>query len=587
LIYTLLDDFKKSYEVYGDRLIIDKQKLKPGLYLKINHESGEIEHLIVEKKDEGNENIALYNWFRERDFYSGLITMNKAIDTTKKIHSNNYFTVFIKKKTLFGKDKISNANLINSLDNYYDNLLSNKLKGKKEVEMKIKTDEILGGEIDPLELDKIKTFIKNEIEKIITYSSDYEDQIDKEGYIKIFIETEDLKDYIREGNRYYFRKIFNSNNDNIEIDNGIYGLSGSNMGLNSKKDFLEHRTMKCKVPFRITAEDALITYKYFIWLKSEGYGNKAINDGFDYKSELSQKSDTVYNKIILKSGVNTDSVRIEDFDIVPKFENEISNLRINNIFNSDKFQDVSIDTRFKLLSEINRKLFFNNIKFFDFLNSSDEFKINYEPKKESKVASEIYEANKGIFFNYLNKGFDQGMDTFTKKFGIDLIAEQLTKHNRFKARDGFNLYEMLLRIFTEEGEDLKNNLNELIKKTKEKLSSENNHYEGFDSIEEYSFVAGQLSYFLLSKSEKHEKNHDMVKPFLSRNTSVKMNDELRFWFEKYSHNIYMNSKKFNKAMAWTFSFEDEKSVDKNMFLAGYLANNIFYEGREVKNDSEE
>jgi len=92
-------------------------------------------------------------------------------------------------------------------------------------------------------------------------------------YIKVFCEA-DIEDYMRASNLYLIPKIFNKNDYSIRIGEKIYGLSNFNMGTNSKKPFLEHKTTAYNVPFRISLEDALDGYR----LSTSDYNAAPVND---------------------------------------------------------------------------------------------------------------------------------------------------------------------------------------------------------------------------------------------------------------------------------------------------------------------
>lgn len=68
------------------RLANDVYILKDGAYFKIDKTGKILSYIIVNKNTIENED---YKWFKQRDFYSKLVTMNKPVDKTKKIHSNN------------------------------------------------------------------------------------------------------------------------------------------------------------------------------------------------------------------------------------------------------------------------------------------------------------------------------------------------------------------------------------------------------------------------------------------------------------------------------------------------------------------
>ena len=90
----------------------------------------------------------------------------------------------------------------------------------------------------------------------------------RKNYLKIFFE-DDRELYIQEEQRYLMTKIFNKNDYNLEVDNLILGLPNDNLGLNSKKPYMENKTRKITVPYLITPEEAVIQRKFFDYLMNQ------------------------------------------------------------------------------------------------------------------------------------------------------------------------------------------------------------------------------------------------------------------------------------------------------------------------------
>ena len=76
---------------------------------------------------------------------------------------------------------------------------------------------------------------------------------DVKNYIKVFFEA-DIEKYQEESEIYYSLKIFNDIKYSLDDGGFTFGLSDSNMGLNSKKPFLEHKSRKKEAPFLIKKE---------------------------------------------------------------------------------------------------------------------------------------------------------------------------------------------------------------------------------------------------------------------------------------------------------------------------------------------
>ena len=88
------------------------------------------------------------------------------------------------------------------------------------------------------------------------------------NYLKIFFEG-DEELYIKEEQRYVMTKIFNKNDYNLELEEKILGLPNDNLGLNSKKPYMENKTRRVTVPYLITPEEAVIQRKFFDYLMNK------------------------------------------------------------------------------------------------------------------------------------------------------------------------------------------------------------------------------------------------------------------------------------------------------------------------------
>ena len=141
------------------------------------------------------------------------------------------------------------------------------------------------GEVDQKKLEKNREWIKGHI-----FGLD-ELELNRKNYLKIFF-AEEPKLYVQEEQRYVMTKIFNKNDYNVEIDGQIYGLSNDNLGLNSKKPYLEKKTRKMTIPYLITPEEAIGQRKFFDYLMNKANaGETDIFFDYDEKKIISKKRD--------------------------------------------------------------------------------------------------------------------------------------------------------------------------------------------------------------------------------------------------------------------------------------------------------
>ena len=97
MIYDVLEVFRKEYEQKGDKLILDNYVLKDGLYVMVGADES-LKYFIFtnDKKQENKENCFkdldgniqkdVYEWLKERDYYSSIIND----DTNKSVTSARY-----------------------------------------------------------------------------------------------------------------------------------------------------------------------------------------------------------------------------------------------------------------------------------------------------------------------------------------------------------------------------------------------------------------------------------------------------------------------------------------------------------------
>ena len=100
------------------------------------------------------------------------------------------------------------------------------------------------GDIDQERLEKNRTWIKENVFRL----EELNILLSGKNYLKIFFEG-DEELYIKEEQRYVMTKIFNKNDYNLELEEKILGLPNDNLGLNSKKPYMENKTRRVPVSY--------------------------------------------------------------------------------------------------------------------------------------------------------------------------------------------------------------------------------------------------------------------------------------------------------------------------------------------------
>ncbi len=180
------------------KAIIDNYQLKDGLYIRV----GKSVEYFIYKKPKGkdfNKEVALkdidgniraneYEWFARRDYVSVYLNSNKAIDPPKKkIHNNNYLTLFVKAKE-FNED-----NKIHFIEKLYENLKDFKSFTKKEEVEVIKSfNEYIFDKNRQKDIEQKKQKFLDIFDDILEHKK----EIKESEYIKIFFD-EDFKEFKR------------------------------------------------------------------------------------------------------------------------------------------------------------------------------------------------------------------------------------------------------------------------------------------------------------------------------------------------------------------------------------------------------
>lgn len=568
----ILPIFKEIYEREGryrdkDELITDDYILKTGEYILIGDNN--IQKMIIsgnKKKLEEEQIDPLYNKFCKLDYNSSLLTMNKSIDKTKQIHSNNFYSFFFK---IENKDKLTKE----VIDGYYKILKNPYLKYTKPLQKQMyKSVEEKLGTVDIEKLEKLESYIKENIDTIINECS-----IGK-GYVKIFFD-EPISEYEREGNRYFLSNIYNVVDYNTLIDEELYGIPGFNLGCNSDKPNLKHRG---SAPFLLSLEDALMQKKLADFLSNQAanqkynvYIGEHIDEGkydikaYSNKEEVASSFTGVYLRV-----QKIKELEIIDYSIISNFNPILKSFDIKDYIVRDmgKYQFTQQKVRkLKDLETIIDKNFFNSF----LVNSyfSDPKKLNNPKIKQALIS------NREALFDWFYKGDSTRVKGSYEKFTIDLIYNSIENSNEIAAIERFNLRMSLKKYF---GGSIVN-LYELKEELLNRLDKTTEF--SFFNDDEYCMGVGQLAAYLTQQSQASEKTFSLGMPVLKAKNRNIVNTELKRLFEKYGYRISQSNKRFNNLFVAILDYRP-KTINSELILAGYMMNNIMFNKKEVTTKEE-
>lgn len=568
MIYDLLEDFQKLYKQENDNLILGNYQLKDGLYIVVN-ENHKVEYFIY-KFEKGiedktlslkdlNANRRKENYFdlTKKDYYSSYLNSNKSF-YDKKIHNVNYLSFFVKVESFISKDSKKLLDL-NSIKTQFEAFVDYAKFTKKEEK------EILKNYKETFQDEERKNKILQNYQFIIDNIQKFVEIAQEKGvtnYIKVFFEAP-IEKYQEESEIYYAIKIFNDITYSVNLGDDVYGLSDSNMGLNAKKPYLEHKTKKTIAPFMVKNIDALMIKRFFDWLKFQQYKNKYPNGAQFFINRDYKEKDL-----------------ITDFDYLPitidKFNDSIyykNHLKV--VENKTIIDDDTIDSLTQLEAVVD-EIFYNH-----------QLKSNYYGdvynKLDKSFANLIY-ITRNAMINYFKKYDDRAFYQVIEKNGTDFVLEHLRHNREFMAKKSLNLKLSLQQHYIKNKLDGEKIMDIKAMQTKMIGKLDTADY-GVLSTQEFFYLSGQVAKYLLLQSEKEKKNADMLEAFLRAKYAQKLKKEIEFVFFKYKHKISLEfGKKLSNAISLIMAYENDEKLANNMddFLVGVLSQNLFFIKKEDK-----
>ena len=581
MLKECIEVFKKELNSKGERLLLDGYMPAEGTYIIVTEENGNFiikdENIIDIKYDNKtkepiNSEIEL-NRVRAKDYYSRLISIDKPIDKKKKIHSNNYLSLWIKKESFLDSIEVKKRITNEILEEYYQ-LLENpyiKYKSGKQKEI-YKSIEDSIGEVNSNEVNKIKKWI---VENIFELGKKYNGK----NYLKIFFDYP-IEDYIRENERYVIPNIYNKNDYNFEIGDIVYGLPNDNMGLNSKKPYLENKSRKMSIPNLVNTEDVLIQRRFFDYLMNfatEGNVNIYIGDKIYARKNGELPPSEFYGDFIrIKKGKELEIIA---FDKIVGYKEELVKkvdyknlLGVNIIINEDEVKHNEYGGK-KELQRLISEVFFSKYLINNYFTEAKDISL-----KDSNVKKNLLIAREGIF-NWLYKGENNGINKLLDKVSMNLIKGSLELGNTNKANKQFNL-RWALKGYFEGGKDMAI----IIKGIKDVLRIKMNAKEDvyIENDDEYCFAVGQLAYYFIKQSKAYKKPQFLINNLVNTKNNDLVKKNLKQLYKKYNYKEEMNTLRVRNLYSMILGYELEGSLNDDMILAGFLSNSLFYE----KNESE-
>ena len=575
-------DLIEAYRTYfkDDKVVLDSYKLANGYYYLFN-EDNSFQKLIV--KDGAGDNQDLYDNIKVLDYYSVYLDSNKSIGSSyvetidgekynmlKKIGSTNIYTLFFKNKSIKGicsesdeKKALPVSFFETGIKKYYDSL--NALDGYKVEEIN-EYESIMG---------KLFKIVYEDLKK---------EELPKDVWIKIYI-NKPIEDYEKVSNYYVSQKIFNTNDNMIKKNEELYGINNYNYNQNSKKPFLELKSTSYKVSSLINLQDIAVLRRIYIWL----YNNASklpeikLTTDFDFKGydneENEIKNENLYT---LKVANDNGSARIDNFEYVPNYNTTIKEFEFKDYLNNNDEVLYSTKSIYRLEWLINNVWITNNMEskrnllrmsYYDFENSVSKDKGISNWKKD------FLQNYKDCFKDLIQKQDSKAFIKELNEMAEEVIAnsfvedEMYKRGNRYNSHRAFNLWLSLSDYFCRKENKIVK-INDVMNRCA-RIVNENEKIENDD---EFYFLIGQVAYYLINKSKASKLTQDVAEPFVKANNYKTLIKELKYLYDRYGYAINFRNKKFNNIYSQILLIKPESKVkdNKDIILAGLLANNLFY-----------
>lgn len=544
----------------GTYIFVDRQgNIKDSIEIKLNKKTREIETNNTDIKE-----LCFY------DYHSQLVSMNKPVDGKKVIHSNNFYSFFVKKDSIVTK-KLTEA----IIDGYYEVLkdpLKKKYQKSKEASKIYELFEASEGAVSTDELEKNRQWIKSHIFDL--------DEVDlsRKDYLKIFFETEH-ENVEREERRYLLPNIYNNNEYNVEVGDSIYGLPDNNQGMNAKKPYLAAKTRKIPVSYLLNGEEVMLQRLFFDYLMNLASAGKCdvYIDTVKRKirayaqSEEPQDVEAGYYLRIKKGK----ELEIQKQDNIPGFHQILKEpFDFFNVSGCRHTKHPEYQDKYKRyytreeIGKIIHEVFFSNYLESNYHVDISDIKIKDEILKNCIIIS------KDTIFAWVRLGIDQGFFRMLEKVSLDLIKNTVVDGYRERASWQLNLRWSFENYFLEGEEEMVERKRELVSSVKRKVFEEKDNW--IENDEEYYYAVGQMTAYLISLSKSKNKKEALINPILNAKKDEVLKMKLVQLYKKYNHAIPFGMKRVNRLLAMIEEYVPSGNVSQDMVIFGYVSDNIIY-----------
>jgi CRISPR-associated protein Csh1 len=543
-----------------------------------------------------------------------LVTMNKAVDSKKQIHSGNPLALKIR------ADKDLNK-VRESVSGYFENAIS-----------------LMVNEDDPHELQQaahaFAKYAENEFwDDFNSHIKERFDDLAQKKYLFVYANTKSFEPEIFEklNGRYLSTKLFNSDKFNQKDDSGqTFGVSDYLNGLNSKKPFLRHYSALFEAPGIVSESDNQAIFQFQqlqkrdifcnpmpIFIDQEELNGEVISIVKQSGKRVSYRE--VFKKLFSDQSTSKDIGNyyllywlygeLKDIDFVSNYDHRLEQLTgkrwyIQPIvsYKSDD-QPHEIKTLFDIEKFIVSPLYNNGLVV---TSTKDGMKVLHFSRYFEDLEMKNFGSNRILqkaiehrkaWFDFIYKGRLQAISPqIFKQICLTAVFDKL--HEALRAEDEtyipfeirliLNIYFSFNALFDPQnrnfnGKDMTHELPETIKNIQHFLQSDEDAM--IENDLEFGFLAGQVIRYLLHQSQSGDKRNGLFDPFVKTSNPQRLKQRIQQSIEQYQYNIYMGYKALGKSISAVLMFDTKNSdfeLIKTAMIAGYYHNNYLLAVKKEK-----
>ncbi len=537
------------------------------------------------EKDDGDKELIVEcnEDFAKYEYVSAPITINKALDFSRKIHSASPYILWFKKEVIeLAKSR---------LQEYYKT--ANKFVNDDVKEL----------------FDNISRFSQTELFDLIKNDNKFK-IIKGSDYIKIYFNVPS-EIIINAYNNYLSERIYVKDDYNIIGDNDeIFGLSGFLNGANRKKIYMRHQTSRFNVNNRINQKDAINLFRFEKLLKSKPrklpnpfplfiekeelnnevirlYSREGVVNFHNIIKELFaiNRENDITNYYLINWSNTKSGIVLNDFDFVSSFNYKTVGITLENIMQIEDVSDIQIKNIFQFEISIVYKIFgLKSLNYFSEIESKYFYPTTFQNLLNYRKS----------FYDFIYKSKRNAITgSVFYKIIISQLLDEIKRNNNFNSRysnnrikEKLNILFSINKFFDKTnknfgGLNMSSIIPEYLTQLKEVITDDEKHLPNDDNF--FAFAAGQLIYYIIFQSQSANRTHALLEPYISKNDPNLFKMMITRGIEQFKHSLNFGYTKFEKLASEVLGYNCEKEIKSLLpiILAGYFSNCLLLEKKTI------